>query len=70
MVKALETGVNPKGRSQEVIESKLALSKVVAKASDKMLESKGTLAKSEMANLAKVIKRANEKLTVSFKKEL
>ncbi len=67
LVKGLES-LNPKqGLKQDVIENRLALSKVVARATDKMLEAKS---KDGAPEMAKVIKKANEKLTISIRKDL
>jgi HK97 family phage prohead protease len=66
LVKGLKH-LNPQGRMSEVVTQRLALSKVVARAADKLLEDKP---KAKQANLAKVIKRASEKLIVDHKQEL
>jgi hypothetical protein len=66
LVKGLKH-LNPQGRKSEVVTQRLALSKVVARAADKLLEDKP---KAKQANLAKVIKRASEKLIVDHKQEL
>jgi len=63
LVKAIEV-VNPnKGRVKDVRDTKIALTKAIARASDKILEGKGV----NSTDLAKVIKRANEKLNKEIK---
>lgn len=64
VVKGLQH-LNPHGRKSEIVTTRLALHKVIARASDKMLET-GT----KQVSLVKVIKRANEKLIVDQKQEL
>lgn len=68
VVKGLAS-LNPQnsGRKQDVIESRLALNKVVARATDQILTEKPDV---RSVQLAKVIKRANEKIIISQKKEL
>lgn len=68
VVKGLQH-LNPRGRKKEVVESRLSLLKVVARANDKLL-SKDTLPAESKASLLKVIKRANERLIVDHKEEL
>lgn len=59
--------INPQGRKSEVVTQRLALHKVVARASDKILESKPS---DKTARYAKVIKRASQKLIEDHKQEL
>lgn len=66
LVKGLKH-LNPHGRKSEVVTQRLALSKVVARAADKILEGKPS---GDTDKLAKVIKRATEKLIVDQKEEL
>lgn len=66
LVKGLQH-LNPAGRKSEVVTQRLALSKVVARAADRMLEAKP---QPTQAQLAKVVKRAAEKLIVDHKQEL
>ncbi len=59
--------LNPSVRKDDVVTSRLSLNKVIARATDKILEERpaGT-----QASLLKVIKRANERLIVDQKQEL
>lgn len=66
VVKGLQH-LNPQGRKSEVVTQRLALSKVIARAGDKILEKKP---QGDTAKLVKVIKRASEKLIVDHKQEL
>lgn len=68
VVKGLES-LNPqhKGRKQDVIESRQALAKVTARAVDLILQDAPDV---ETVRRAKIIKRTNEKLIVSQKREL
>lgn len=62
VVKGLE-GSAPQNRVQDVLDTKKALNKVIARASDKILEEKGRNA----IDKAKVIKMASEKLSKQLK---
>lgn len=66
LVKGLQH-LNPVGRKSEVVTSRLALNKVIVRAADSLLEDKPT---GKQATLARVIKRASEKLIVDQKQEL
>jgi len=69
LVKGAEA-LNPKqGRVQDVIESRIAFTKVVARASDNILRKKERADK-DTINLAKIIKKANENLNRDLKREL
>lgn len=59
--------LNPQGRKEEVVKSRLSLAKVIARATDKQLESKPG---QKSASLLKVVKRANESMIVDLKEEL
>lgn len=67
LVQALKA--DPSGRGKEVVKAQISLSKVIARASDKILENKSNLGRKETVKLATVVKRANEKLVVSLKEE-
>lgn len=57
--------LNPSGRNEVVVNQRLALSKAIARATDKMLEKKqGNTA------LLKIVKRSNERLILDHKEEL
>lgn len=66
LVKGLKH-LNPEVRKEAVVTSRLALNKVIARATDKILQERPT---STQAPLLRVIKRANEKLIVDQKQEL
>lgn len=66
LVKGLKH-LNPVVRKDAVVTSRLALNKVIARATDKILEERPV---GIQAPLLKVIKRANEKLIVDQKREL
>lgn len=66
VVKGLKI-LNPLGRSKDVAKTRLNHAKVIARATDKILE-KNQAGKS--APLVKVIKRANERLIVDLKQEV
>lgn len=66
LVKGLKH-LNPEGRKNAVVTQRLALSKVIARAADKLLEDKP---KGKEATFAKVIKKAGEQLIVDHKQEL
>ena len=68
LVKGLKN-LNPHGRSSEVVKARLSLNKVIARATDKLLEQSPNK-DSQTATLAKVDKRANEKLIVDQKQEI
>lgn len=68
LVKGLKN-LNPHGRSSDVVKSRLSLNKVIARAVDKMLE-QAPNKDSQTVSLAKVVKRANEKLIVDQKQEI
>lgn len=59
--------LNPQGRKEEVVKSRLSLAKVIVRATDKQLESKSS---QKSASLSKVVKRATESLIVDLKEEL
>lgn len=59
--------LNPQGRKEEVVKSRLSLAKVIARATDKQLEAKPS---QKSASLLKVVKRANESMIVDLKEEL
>lgn len=61
--------LNPRGRKEDVIQSRLSLLKVVARANDKLL-SKEVIPAESKASLLKIVKRANERLIVDHKEEL
>lgn len=62
---------DPVGRSTSVIRQRLSMNKVIARATDKLLEGeKKGLPKSNRTDLAKVIKRANDRLIVSQKEQI
>jgi len=64
LVKALSS-VNPnKGRTQAVVDSRIALTKVISRATDEMLKDKSN---TKNRKLAKVIKRTNESLNRDLK---
>lgn len=63
-VKGLQS-LNPSGRSKAVVEQRLALSKVIARASDQMLGQK-----SGDTALLKVVKRSAENLIADHKQEI
>lgn len=67
LVKGVKS-LNPHGRSKEVVKSRLTYNKVIARATDKILEQ--SKKDSSTASLAKVVKRANEKLIVDQKQEI
>lgn len=62
--------VNPHGRSKRVLKEKLSMLKVIAKAADKLMEAEKKELPINRADLAKVVKRANETLIVLHKEEL
>lgn len=66
--KPLETTVNPLGRTKQVQKNRLAMLKVIARATDKLYESK-QVPISHKASL-KTIKRATEIIIVADKKDL
>lgn len=66
LVKGLKH-LNPNGRKSEVVTQRLALSKIIARSADKVLEGKPT---GQQAKLLKVIKRSSERLIVDQKQEL
>lgn len=68
LVKGLKN-LNPHGRSSDVVKTRLSLNKVIARAIDKMLE-QAPNKDSQTVTLAKVVKRANEKLIVDQKQEI
>lgn len=68
LVKGLKN-LNPHGRNSEVVKTRLSLNKVIARATDKILE-QSTNKDSQTVSLAKVVKRANEKLIVDQKQEI
>lgn len=64
------TPVAPQGRSSHVIRHRQAMVKVIARASDKLLEGKATLPQREKTELVKVIKKASERLSTSHKEQI
>lgn len=66
VVKGL-THLNPSGRDKSVVTNRLSMLKVIARASDRVLEKEQP---KHTADLVKVIKRANEDLIVDHKQEL
>lgn len=66
LVKGLQH-LNPQGRKDTVITQRLALAKVIARSTDKMLEEKP---KGNTALYLKIVKRTAEKLIVDHKQEL
>lgn len=60
--------VAPQGRSSRVIRDRQAMVKIIARASDTLLESKAL--PKEKTELVKVIKKASEKLSLSHKEQL
>lgn len=62
--------LNPhNGRNNQIVTERLSMSKTIARATDKILESKNTLPEQTVRNV-KVTKRANELIIVSLKGEL
>lgn len=62
--------LNPhNGRNNQIVTERLSMSKVIARANDKILERKSTLPEQTVRDV-KVIKRANELIIVSLKGEL
>jgi len=71
-VKSVVNGLkhlNPQGRKEETLTQRMSMLKVIARASDKMLE-KESLSAVKRDNLSKVVKRAAERLIVEHKEEL
>lgn len=68
VVKAQESSVNPS--SQTKTRERLSMNKVIARASDKILEADKKGVRVDQIDLVKVIKRANELLTVAEKGKL
>jgi len=66
VVKGLKN-LNPQGRADDVVKSRLALAKVVARATDKMLEKGQT---DDNKALLRVVKRSTERLIVEHKRDL
>jgi hypothetical protein len=68
MVKAL-TPVNP-SHETKIVRQRLSMNKVIARAADKILEADKKQAPVDKIQLVKVIKKANEILTVAEKEQL
>lgn len=67
-VKGLQHLASPKGRDSQVVTERLALAKLIAKASDQLLSK--PMSRTKRERLVKAVKLASENLIVSHKDEL